>query len=129
MQSLQENVHTLTQVMTKEFLIMGQIMNQGVSRNPLHCHPPPPITNHQILVLQLPHPSVAKVNPRGILIWGNHQTSLRGAVKIVVPFCKWERKQHTIHFNLKTLKNIVHFLQYMDVSKQHFQTQPWEVSC
>ena len=40
MQSLQENVHTLTQAMTKEFLIMGQIMNQGVSRNPLHPDPP-----------------------------------------------------------------------------------------
>ena len=58
MQSLQENVHTLTQAMTKEFLIMGQIMNQGVSRNPLHCHPHPPLQTIKFwfsnyLILQL----------------------------------------------------------------------------
>ena len=34
MQSLQENVRTLTQTITQAFLMMGQIMNQGVPRNP-----------------------------------------------------------------------------------------------
>ena len=36
MQSLQENVHTLTQTMTQAFLMIGQIMNQVVP-----CNPPP----------------------------------------------------------------------------------------
>ena len=36
MQSLQESVRNLTQTMTQVFLMMGQIMNQGVP-----CNPPP----------------------------------------------------------------------------------------
>ena len=36
MQNLQENVHNLTQTMTQEFL--GQMMNQGVPRNPPPSH-------------------------------------------------------------------------------------------
>ena len=41
MQSLQENVRTLTQAITREFLMMGEIMNQGVARNqpPSHNQP------------------------------------------------------------------------------------------
>ena len=38
MQSLQENVHTLTQTMTQAFLMMRQIMNQDVPRNPPPSH-------------------------------------------------------------------------------------------
>ena len=38
MQSLQENVRTLTQTMTHAFLMVGQIMNQGVPCNPLPSH-------------------------------------------------------------------------------------------
>ena len=97
MQSLQENVRTLTHTMTQAFLMMGQIINQAVPRNPRPSH-----INHQILFLQLPHPSVAKVIPRGILIWGNHQISLRDTVKTMVALRKWERKKHNIHFNLQT---------------------------
>ena len=38
MQSLQENIRILTQTMTQVFLMMGQIMNQGVPRNPPPSH-------------------------------------------------------------------------------------------
>ena len=38
MQSLQEDVRTLTQTMIQAFLMMGQIMNQGVPRNPPPSH-------------------------------------------------------------------------------------------
>ena len=69
-----------------------------------------PIINHQVLVLQLPHPSVVKVVKvilRGSLIWGNHHlTSVRDTAQKMVVLHKWERKKHTIHFNLK---NIVYF--------------------
>ena len=37
-QSLQENVRTLTQTITQAFLMKGQIMNQGVPRNPPPSH-------------------------------------------------------------------------------------------
>ena len=42
MQSLQENVHILTQTMKQTFLMMGQIMNQDVP-----CNPPP--SHYQLL--------------------------------------------------------------------------------
>ena len=38
MQSLQENVDTLKQTMTQAFLMIGQIMNQGVPHNPQPSH-------------------------------------------------------------------------------------------
>ena len=66
--------------------MMGQIMNQGV---------PPPPSRYQpsILVFELTHPSVAKVIPRGILISGNHQTSLRDTLRTMVALRKWEREK------------------------------------
>ena len=42
MQSLPENVRNLTQTMTQAFLMMGQIMNEGVPRNPPRSHYQPP---------------------------------------------------------------------------------------
>ena len=51
--------------MTQTFLMMGETMNQGVPRNSPNSH-----ISHQILILQLPHTSVAKVIPREILILG-----------------------------------------------------------
>ena len=38
MQSLQKNVRTLTQTVTQAFLMMGQIMNQGMPHNPPPFH-------------------------------------------------------------------------------------------
>ena len=38
MQSSQENVDTLKQTMTQAFLMIGQIMNQGVPHNPQPSH-------------------------------------------------------------------------------------------
>ena len=38
MQSLQGNLRILTQTVTQEFLMMEQIMNQGVPRNPPLSH-------------------------------------------------------------------------------------------
>ena len=51
MQSLRENVRTLMQTMTQAFLMIGQIMNQGVPRNPPPSHYQPsnfdsPITSN-----------------------------------------------------------------------------------
>ena len=95
MQNLQENVHNLTQTMTQEFL--GQMMNQGVPRNPPPSHYQPsnfgsPVTSS----------FSCEVIPRGILIWGNHRTSLRDTIKTIVAFAQMGEEKHTIHVNLKT---------------------------
>ena len=38
----------------------------------------------------------------------------------MVALRKWEKKKHTIHFTLKTQKNIVQSLQYVDVQQKTF---------
>ena len=97
MRSLQENVRILTQAMTQAFLMMGQIMNQAVSRNPPLSHYEPssfgsPITS------SLSCEGNSQRNPN----LENYQLSLRDTVKTTTVLRQWERKKHITHFNLKT---------------------------
>ena len=120
MQSLQENVHTLTQTMTLGFLMLGQIMNQGVPHNPPPSHYQPsnfgsPITSS----FSCKSNSKSNLNlGESSNISGRHSQNNGNIAKT------GEEKTYYSY------KRILYILYNMwTFRKQHFQTQSLEEPC